>query len=168
MIGKATSQYFTFKPVMGSGCTQSGENQSSAIAMNAIRWSDNTCPELSRRDFLKLARNGFLYLSGALGIGGFLRFLDYDPNPKPKTEFDLGPASNYPLNSRTLLSDPPAVLLHTESGFSALSLICTHLGCTNRKRHKDLPVHVTARASIKMETSHTVPQKNLFTPCVWK
>ena len=84
----------------------------------------------SRRDFLKLARNGFLYLSGALSIAGFLRFLDYDPNPAPQTEFDLGPASNYPLNSRTLLSDPPAVLLHTESGFSALSLICTHLGCT--------------------------------------
>lgn len=86
--------------------------------------------ELSRRDFLKLARNGFLYLSGGLAIGGFLRFLDYDPNPGPKTEFDLGPASNYPLNSRTFLSDPPAVLLHTEKGFSALSLICTHLGCT--------------------------------------
>ena len=30
MIGKATKQYFTFKPVMGSGCTQSGEDQSSA------------------------------------------------------------------------------------------------------------------------------------------
>jgi hypothetical protein len=30
MIGKATSQYFTFKPVMGSACTQSGEDQSSA------------------------------------------------------------------------------------------------------------------------------------------
>jgi nitrite reductase/ring-hydroxylating ferredoxin subunit len=86
--------------------------------------------ELSRRDFLKLARNGFLYLSGALGIGGFLRFLDYDPNPAPKTEFDLGTASKYPLNSRTLLSDPQAVLLHTDSGFTALSLICTHLGCS--------------------------------------
>jgi cytochrome b6-f complex iron-sulfur subunit len=86
--------------------------------------------ELSRRDFLKLARDGFLYLSGALAIGGFLRFLDHDPNPAPKTEFDLGPASNYPLDSRTLLSDPPTVLLHTESGFSALSLVCTHLGCT--------------------------------------
>jgi hypothetical protein len=30
MIGKATSQYFTFNPVMGSDCTQSGEDQSSA------------------------------------------------------------------------------------------------------------------------------------------
>lgn len=86
--------------------------------------------ELSRRDFLKLIRNGFLYLSGALALGGLLRFLDYDPNPAPKTEFDLGPAANYPLNSRTVLSDLPAVLVHTESGFSALSLVCTHLGCS--------------------------------------
>ncbi len=85
--------------------------------------------ELSRRDFLKLARDGFLYLSGALTLGGLLRFLDFEPNPAPKTEFDIGPASNYPLNSRTLLSDPPSVLLHTENGFSALSLVCTHLGC---------------------------------------
>jgi len=30
MIGKATKQYFTFKPVMGSGCTQAGEDQSSS------------------------------------------------------------------------------------------------------------------------------------------
>jgi len=30
MVGKATKQYFTFKPVMGSGCTQSGKDQSSA------------------------------------------------------------------------------------------------------------------------------------------
>jgi cytochrome b6-f complex iron-sulfur subunit len=86
--------------------------------------------EGSRRDFLKLTRDGFLYLSAALALGGLLRFLGFDPNPAPKTEFDLGPAMNFPLNSRTLLSDVPAVLLHTESGFSALSLTCTHLGCS--------------------------------------
>lgn len=90
--------------------------------------------EISRRDFLKLARDGFLYLSGALTLGGLLRFLDYDSNPAPETEFDLGPALNFPLNSRTLLSNPQAVLLHTENGFSALSLICTHLGCTVKQK----------------------------------
>jgi hypothetical protein len=30
MIGKATQQYFTFRPVRGSGCTQNGQDQSSA------------------------------------------------------------------------------------------------------------------------------------------
>jgi cytochrome b6-f complex iron-sulfur subunit len=84
----------------------------------------------SRRDFLKLARNGFLWLSAALGLGGLLRFLDYEPNPAPKTEFDLGPAANYPPGSRTLIPEVPAVLFQTEHGFSALSLSCAHLGCT--------------------------------------
>jgi len=30
LIGKATRQYFTFRPVMGSGCTQNGQDQSSS------------------------------------------------------------------------------------------------------------------------------------------
>jgi cytochrome b6-f complex iron-sulfur subunit len=98
---------------------------------------------ISRRDFLKLARDGFLWLSAALGLGGLLRFLDYEPNPAPKTEFDLGPAENYPPGSRTLLAEPPAVLLHTENGFSALSLVCTHLGCTLEQNRDgfDCPCH---------------------------
>ncbi len=87
-------------------------------------------PDPNRRDFLALLRNGFLWLSGVLALGILLRFLDFDPTPAPKTEFDLGPASDFPPGSRTLLSDPPAILLHTESGFFTLSLVCTHLGCT--------------------------------------
>jgi len=86
--------------------------------------------EPSRRDLLKLARAGFLWLSGALALGGLFRFMEYEPNPAPQTEFDLGPADRFPLGSHTLLPDPPAVLLHTQSGYSALSLTCTHLGCT--------------------------------------
>jgi cytochrome b6-f complex iron-sulfur subunit len=100
-------------------------------------------PDISRRDFLKLARDGFLYLSGALALGGLLRFLSYQTEPTLQTEFDLGLAADYPPNSRTLLSNVPAVLLHTESGFSAMSLICTHLGCTVEQKTDgfDCPCH---------------------------
>ncbi len=87
-------------------------------------------PNPTRRDFLKLTTTALLTASGLLGLGALFRFLDYQTEPPPKTEFDLGPASKYPLNSRTLLPDVPAVLIHNQAGFSALSLVCTHLGCT--------------------------------------
>lgn len=87
-------------------------------------------PEFTRRDFLKLSTNAFLTASGLLGLGALFRFFGYQTESAPQTEFDLGPASNYPIDSGTLLSNIPALLLHTDKGFSALSLVCTHLGCT--------------------------------------
>ncbi len=87
-------------------------------------------PDISRRDFLKLTRDGLLFISGALATGGLLRFLSFQTEPIPQTEFDLGLAENYLLNSQTILSDIPAILIRTERGFSAISLVCTHLGCT--------------------------------------
>jgi cytochrome b6-f complex iron-sulfur subunit len=85
---------------------------------------------LSRRDFLKLTRDGFLFLSGALAFGGMLRFLSHETSPTQKTEFDLGSADKYPLGSSTSIPEIPALLIHADSGFLALSLTCTHLGCT--------------------------------------
>ncbi|GAB1471663.1 hypothetical protein MASR2M66_25410 [Chloroflexota bacterium] len=87
-------------------------------------------PKLSRRDFLKTASSGLLYLSGTLIFGGLLRFLSYESTTQQKTEFDLGSADKYPPGSRTSIPEIPALLIHTDSGFSALSLTCTHLGCT--------------------------------------
>jgi cytochrome b6-f complex iron-sulfur subunit len=86
--------------------------------------------ELSRRDFLKLASRGLLAVSGLLGLGMLGRFLGYQTDPPPPTEFDLGPASDYPVGTRTPIPQVPAMLIHTEAGFTALSLTCTHLGCT--------------------------------------
>lgn len=86
--------------------------------------------QISRRDFLKLIRNGFLYLSGMLATGGLLRFLSYESESTRKTEFDLGSVDEYPPGSRTSISEIPALLIHAENGFTALSLTCTHLGCT--------------------------------------
>ena len=85
---------------------------------------------LSRRDFLKLASAAILTASGLLGLEGLFLFLNTQTEPLPPTEFDLGLASNYPPGSRTVLPDIPALLLHAQSGYSAISLVCTHLGCS--------------------------------------
>jgi len=87
-------------------------------------------PDFSRRDFFKLITTALLAVSGALGIGALIRFLNYQTEPPVKTKFDVGPASNYPVGSRSFIPDVPAVLIHAAGGFSALSLVCTHLGCT--------------------------------------
>ena len=85
--------------------------------------------KITRRDFLKLATNSLLGLSGALGLGGIVRFLSFEMDPAPPSQYDLGSAESYPLGSRTLMMHIPAVLIHNEEGFTALSLVCTHLGC---------------------------------------
>jgi len=87
-------------------------------------------PKTSRRDFLKLATRGLLYFSGLLGLAGLLRFLSYQPDPPPPKRFEVGLATDYPLNSRTLVPAIPAAVIHDRNGYSALSLVCSHLGCT--------------------------------------
>jgi cytochrome b6-f complex iron-sulfur subunit len=87
-------------------------------------------PRLSRRDFLKLTRTVLLTASGLLGLGGLIRFLSYQSQPPAPTEFDLGLVSDYAPGSRTILPEVPAVLIRGEQGFTALSLVCPHLGCT--------------------------------------
>ena len=86
--------------------------------------------QLSRREFLRLATNSLLGLSGALGLGGLIQFLSYEMDPAPPSQYDLGSAGDYPQGSRTLLMNIPAVLIHNNDGYLAFSLVCTHLGCT--------------------------------------
>jgi Rieske Fe-S protein len=74
--------------------------------------------------------DSLLAFGGLLGIAGLIRFLSYKTEPAQPTEFELGLTENFPLDSRTTLPEIPAVLIHNDSGFTALSLICTHLGCT--------------------------------------
>lgn len=75
---------------------------------------------LSRRDFFKFITTALLTVSGALGIGTLIRFLNYQTEPPVKTEFDIGLAENYPIGSRSLIADVPAHLIHSPSGFFAL------------------------------------------------
>jgi cytochrome b6-f complex iron-sulfur subunit len=93
--------------------------------------------QTTRRDFLKLATNALLYFSGLLGLAGLVRFLSYEPDPPPPARFEIGLADEYPRNSRTLLPAIPAVLVHDASGYHALSLVCSHLGCTVEVKSTD-------------------------------
>ena len=84
----------------------------------------------SRRDFLRLLTNAFFGLGGLLGLGGLIRFFSFQPDPGPPTEFDLGLASNYSEDFPVMRLDIPAIIKRTEEGVIAISLVCTHLGCT--------------------------------------
>jgi cytochrome b6-f complex iron-sulfur subunit len=87
-------------------------------------------PEITRRDFLKLSIAGLLGASALAGAAAVLRFLGYSDEAAQKTEFDLGKGSDYPVGSKTVIAVVPAMLIHNENGFTAISLVCTHLGCT--------------------------------------
>jgi Rieske Fe-S protein len=84
---------------------------------------------INRRDFLKVSTNSMLALAGILGLGGLIRYLSYEFDSPPRNEFDIGPESDYPENSRTVLAHIPAVVIHDDEGIRAMSLTCTHLGC---------------------------------------
>jgi cytochrome b6-f complex iron-sulfur subunit len=84
---------------------------------------------LSRRSFLNLAGKSLLAVCGLVGLGEFVQFLSYQPEPTAPSQFDIGPAAHYPSGSRTLLPQASAVLISAKAGFVVLSLVCPHLGC---------------------------------------
>ena len=85
--------------------------------------------KLSRRDFIKLSTNALFGLGGLLGLGGLVRYFSYYP-PEAPVEFELGGIANFPVGSRTIRSDIPAVIFNKDGELVAQSLVCTHLGCT--------------------------------------
>jgi cytochrome b6-f complex iron-sulfur subunit len=68
--------------------------------------------------------------SGLLGLGMLARFFSYQGAGPQKTEFGLGLVEDFPVGSRTLQTQVPALLVRSAGGFAAFSLTCTHLGCS--------------------------------------
>jgi cytochrome b6-f complex iron-sulfur subunit len=86
--------------------------------------------DLSRRDFIRLSTRTFLGLGAILGLGGLIRYFSFEPDQGPASVFDLGDANGFPKGSRTIRSEVPAVIINQEGVLQAISLTCTHLGCT--------------------------------------
>jgi len=100
-------------------------------------------PAISRRDFLRIGTESLLALSGMLGLGALIRFLSYQPEPPPPRRHIAGLEAEFPPGSRTVLPAIPALLIHSNNGFQAISLVCPHLGCTVQEKTGQLacPCH---------------------------
>lgn len=84
---------------------------------------------ISRQDFLGLAGVGSAAAAVAFSTVGMLRL------PKPRVLPDvssvvrLGKPSEFPPGSVAVLPQQQVCVVATEGGISAVSLVCTHLGC---------------------------------------
>lgn len=68
--------------------------------------------------------------SALLGLSTLGRFISFQVENGHSSTYDLGPASDYPAGSSTPAPEVPALIIHNDQGFKALSLVCPHLGCT--------------------------------------
>ncbi len=94
--------------------------------MNAIPSKDNP---ISRRSFISWLVKGSLAGSAVLGLGMLGRFLSFQSEQSPPTQYDLGLAGDYPIGSRIPFRAAQAFIIHNEEGYRAISLVCPHLGC---------------------------------------
>ncbi|MFC1923477.1 ubiquinol-cytochrome c reductase iron-sulfur subunit [Chloroflexota bacterium] len=95
---------------------------------------------LSRRAVLKLS----VILSGLFTLGGVLEFMSYQEPPEVATQITLDIPESYTIGSVTPVPEVRAWLFRDESGFYAVSGLCTHLGCTvaiKNGSHFECPCH---------------------------
>ncbi len=84
---------------------------------------------VSRRSFLSWLAKGSLAGSALLGLGMLGRFISFQSGQSAPSQFDLGPATVYPMGSRTPFMAAQAIIIHNSKGYRAISLVCPHLGC---------------------------------------
>jgi cytochrome b6-f complex iron-sulfur subunit len=107
----------------------------------------------SRRDFLKKLWNGLMIVAAFEFVSVFFGFLfsgkDNNKKVEPKNLMDAGPVDSFRMNSVTAFRNGRFYLSRlADGGFIALSLRCTHLGCSinweDDKRRFICPCHSSA------------------------
>lgn len=83
----------------------------------------------SRRDFLNEIAFSALGIAAVGSAVVTYRYLSPNVLFEPPTTFRAGSPDLYPVNSVTYLPDQQVYIVRTESGFFAVSAVCTHLGC---------------------------------------
>lgn len=110
----------------------------STPSTEAIDWKVEI--EKALAEMRAFSRRGFFTLVGlvAFGVANLaaaiisLRFVIPNVTYDPPQLFKAGVPDEYPVGSTTIFSDKRIALNRDPDGFYAISLICTHLGCTPR------------------------------------
>ena len=91
---------------------------------------------MSRRSFLAILGWGGFLVASAIALFQSVKFVQpnatYEDPPAFKPDGPLASPTNYTVGSTTVIIDKRVVINRDPDGFYAISLICTHLGCTPR------------------------------------
>ena len=87
---------------------------------------------VNRRSFLSLLGWIGLGLSGLVTAAGNLLFLNPAVDYGPPSRFRGGKPKEYKVGIKEQYEEERVVIVREKQGFAAISLVCTHLGCTVR------------------------------------
>jgi cytochrome b6-f complex iron-sulfur subunit len=95
-----------------------------------IRASKHPSEPISRRDVL-VAMGGLGLFGAAISVvRGTLRFLTPPVTYVPPPTILAGPPADFPLGRLTHVPSASVLIGRDDGGLFALSVVCTHLGCT--------------------------------------
>ncbi len=85
-----------------------------------------------RRSFLNILGWTGLGLSGLVAAVGNLLYLKPAVNYGAPTNFRAGRPDEYKVGVKQVFEEERVVVVREKTGFAAISVVCTHLGCTIR------------------------------------
>ena len=106
---------------------------------------------MKRRSFLSWSSAGLAAIWAAIGVsfGAAIRFLTPSVFYEPPQEFKIGHPGDFPLGTPTFLPDEKIfVFRDQQKGFSVVSAVCTHLGCTVQFYSSDGHFHCPCHGSV--------------------
>lgn len=89
-------------------------------------------PEIDRRTFLSALGWGGVGISGLIAAIGNLFYLKPAVDYGPPTLIRAGKPEEYKEGIKEVLENERVVIVRDKKGFAAISVTCTHLGCTVR------------------------------------
>lgn len=92
--------------------------------------------EITRRDFLGLSAFWACVSAWVLATIGLLKFPSPALLPDVSNIFKIGKPEDIPVGTQKIIEEKKVLIVRDTEGISAISLICTHLGCIVSKEEK--------------------------------